>query len=244
MCSLLCLVSFTWHNVFKVHSSCSTNQYFFLWLRTISLCWSTTHSFIGRHFRCLYFLAVMNILCGHNYFFSPFSSLPLSLSFSFWCMYLGVEFLGCVVCVLSCIWLFSTPWTVARQAPSPWDFSGKNTGVGCHFLLHGIFLGIEPGSYHTRPRPHSSLAWVGKCSLNAPCPDISCLSHSIRPLAWPFSDLCTWVTPPSFTLGINTSWGFCNEPKQILALTVLMLEWGKLTRKWSDVWHTHTHTPS
>ena len=21
----------------------------------------------------------------------------------------------------------------------PWDFSGKNTGVGCHFLLQGIF---------------------------------------------------------------------------------------------------------
>ena len=22
---------------------------------------------------------------------------------------------------------------------SPWDFPGKNTGVGCHSLLHGIF---------------------------------------------------------------------------------------------------------
>ena len=22
----------------------------------------------------------------------------------------------------------------------PWDFSGKNIGVGCHFLLQGIFL--------------------------------------------------------------------------------------------------------
>ena len=22
---------------------------------------------------------------------------------------------------------------------SPWDFPGKNTGVGCHFLLQGIF---------------------------------------------------------------------------------------------------------
>ena len=27
----------------------------------------------------------------------------------------------------------------------PWDFAGKNTGVGCHFLLQGIFpAGIEP----------------------------------------------------------------------------------------------------
>ena len=24
-------------------------------------------------------------------------------------------------------------------SPSPWDFPGKNTGVGCHFLLQGIF---------------------------------------------------------------------------------------------------------
>ena len=22
----------------------------------------------------------------------------------------------------------------------PWDFPGKNTGVGCHFLVQGIFL--------------------------------------------------------------------------------------------------------
>ena len=28
-----------------------------------------------------------------------------------------------------------TPWTVAHQAPRPWDSPGKNTGVGCHFLL-------------------------------------------------------------------------------------------------------------
>ena len=35
-----------------------------------------------------------------------------------------------------------TPWTVARQAPGgmPWDFPGKHTGVGCHFLLQEIFL--------------------------------------------------------------------------------------------------------
>ena len=25
----------------------------------------------------------------------------------------------------------------------PWDFPGKNTGVGCHFLLQGIFLTQE-----------------------------------------------------------------------------------------------------
>ena len=30
----------------------------------------------------------------------------------------------------------ATPQTAAHQAPNhPWDSPGKNTGVGCHFLL-------------------------------------------------------------------------------------------------------------
>ena len=28
-----------------------------------------------------------------------------------------------------------TPQTAAHQASCPWDSPGKNTGVGCHFLL-------------------------------------------------------------------------------------------------------------
>ena len=35
---------------------------------------------------------------------------------------------------------FVTPWTVAHKAPLSWNSPGKNTGVGCHFLLQGIFL--------------------------------------------------------------------------------------------------------
>ena len=33
-----------------------------------------------------------------------------------------------------------------------WDFPGKNTGVGCHFLLQEIFLtqGLNPGLLHCR----------------------------------------------------------------------------------------------
>ena len=38
----------------------------------------------------------------------------------------------------SCLTLVN-PWTVACQAPLSWDFSGKNIGMGCHFLLQGIF---------------------------------------------------------------------------------------------------------
>ena len=36
-------------------------------------------------------------------------------------------------------WLFVTLWTITRQAPLSMEFPGKNTGVGCHFLLQRIF---------------------------------------------------------------------------------------------------------
>ena len=35
--------------------------------------------------------------------------------------------------------LFVTPLTAAHQAPHPWHSPGKNTGVGCHAFLQGIF---------------------------------------------------------------------------------------------------------
>ena len=42
---------------------------------------------------------------------------------------------------LSCARLFATPWTVAcTRLLHPWDFLGKSTGVGCHFLLLSILL--------------------------------------------------------------------------------------------------------
>ena len=47
--------------------------------------------------------------------------------------------------MLSRVQLFATPGTVAHQAHRQWDFPGKNTGAGCHFLLQGIFP--TQGSY-------------------------------------------------------------------------------------------------
>ena len=42
--------------------------------------------------------------------------------------------------LLSHVWFFATPWTVARQAPLSVGFSReKNTGVGWHFHLQIIF---------------------------------------------------------------------------------------------------------
>ena len=54
---------------------------------------------------------------------------------------------------LSRFQLFATPWTVAcSRLLHPWDFLGKSSGVGCHFLLQGIFptQGSNPGLLHCR----------------------------------------------------------------------------------------------
>ena len=37
------------------------------------------------------------------------------------------------------------------RLPSPWDFPGKNTGVGCHFLLQCVKVKIESDVSQTRP---------------------------------------------------------------------------------------------
>ena len=49
-------------------------------------------------------------------------------------------------------WLFATPWTIAHQAPSPWDSPGKNTKLGSLSLLQVIFLtqGSKPDLLHRR----------------------------------------------------------------------------------------------
>ena len=53
---------------------------------------------------------------------------------------------------LSHVQLFETPRTVAYQAPLSMGCSSKGTGVGCHFLLQGIFStqGLNPGLLHYR----------------------------------------------------------------------------------------------
>ena len=80
--------------------------------------------------------------------------------------------------VQSCSTL-ATPWTVAHQAsPSIQDSPGKNTEVGCHFLLQGIFLtqGSNPGLLHCRqtlyPLSHQGRLWWKKLkmwTINIPC---------------------------------------------------------------------------
>ena len=78
-----------------------------------------------------------------------------------------------IVQSLSRVRLFGNSWTVALQAPLSMDSLGKNTGVGCHFLLQGN---------HNSPIKISSLivlevrgpkwakikAWAGQLLLESP----------------------------------------------------------------------------
>ena len=64
----------------------------------------------------------------------------LTYFFEAWSLHVCVVHLGAQSC------LTAIPWTVARLAPLSMGFPGKNTGVGCHFLLQRIFptLGSNP----------------------------------------------------------------------------------------------------
>ena len=64
----------------------------------------------------------------------------------------GVGFLYVKVLVTQLCLTLETPRNVACQDPVSMDFPGKNTGIGCHFLLQGIFLaqGLNPCLLHFR----------------------------------------------------------------------------------------------
>ena len=47
------------------------------------------------------------------------------------------------VCMLSCLVVFDSSWLHGLQPTTPlcpWGSPGKNTGVGCHLFLKGIFI--------------------------------------------------------------------------------------------------------
>ena len=51
------------------------------------------------------------------------------------CMYMCT----CMLSLFSCVQLFVTPWTVARQTPLSMGFSQQEYWSGSHALLQGIF---------------------------------------------------------------------------------------------------------
>ena len=59
-------------------------------------------------------------------------------------MVLGIKYQACVHAQsLSCVRLCNP-----TRLLCPWNFPGKDTGVGCHFLLQGIFPRSNPNLLH------------------------------------------------------------------------------------------------
>ena len=104
---------------------------------------------------------------------------------------------------LSRVRLFETPWTVAYQAPPSMGFS-NSTGVGCHFLLQGIFpiQGSNPGLLHCRQTLYS-LSHQGSPLVTKSYPILLCSSGLL-----PTRNLCPWDFP-----GKNTGMG-CHALRQ------------------------------
>ena len=77
----------------------------------------------------------------------------------------------CVVLIYSVTSNSLGPWTIAHQALLSMGFSRQNTGVGCHFLLQGIFLtqGSNPHLLHwqvgTLPLSHQEAHRLGLQTL-------------------------------------------------------------------------------
>ena len=101
----------------------------------------------------------------HSYFISSHISLsrtlfwfPLPCSRTFLIISDPGDNTECVcvcvcVCAHVCLVMSVSLWPHGLQSArlcSSWNFPGKNTGVGCHFFLQGIFLiqGLNPHLLH------------------------------------------------------------------------------------------------
>ena len=97
------------------------------------------------------------------------------------------------------LWLLFSHRLVSRLL-CPWDSPGKNTGVGCHFLLTGDLSdpGMEPavpaltgGFFTTEPPGKSQIRFCGVCVSR------SVVSDSLQSARL----LCPWNSPSKNTWG-------------------------------------------
>ena len=93
--------------------------------------------------RCFEFLIFVYIDFSYIAFILNFSLICLEIS-SYYCVFSNT----CMCCVLRCVQLFATPWTVAHQIPLSLEFSRQEYWSRLPFLSPGDLpnLGIKPRS--------------------------------------------------------------------------------------------------
>ena len=104
----------------------------------------------------------------------------------------------------------------------PWDFPGKNTGVGCHFLLQGIFpaQGSIPHSLHLLHQQVDSLP------LGHP--------RSPRVAIWLSNSHSHWYTPQRFEnwcsnkcihMGVHRNTMHSSYKAETTQMSIKLLNW-------------------
>ena len=96
--------------------------------------------------------------------------------------------------------LCATPETQPTRLPCPWDFPGKNTGVGCHFLLQCMKVKSEREVAQLCPTPSNPM----DCSL--PGSSIHGIFQA-RVLEWGARDIFFFFSPTSYFPSELHSWG-------------------------------------
>ena len=149
----------------------------------------------------------------------------------------------------------------------PWDSLHKNTGVGCHSLLQGIFLtqGSNPHFLHllhqqagslplappgkpltyTHIHKHIFSLLIYRCSLSLLFPSIICLSKEPNPLPWRVSlssipsiaCSCHSLTGQSI---LNMCCTLAVGFRGIIRLKFDIL-WGRLHCRWDSILHQEAH---
>ena len=112
----------------------------------------------------------------------------------------------CIACVhervLNRVWLFATPLTIAHWNLYPWNFPGKDTSEGWHFLLQGIFP-IQGLNLHLLCLLHwhvgSLLAEPGEAPIHC-LPALFAYTHWTWLVQWKLCLWELWVILSDFTI--------------------------------------------
>ena len=147
------------------------------------------HQILPEHFLCakhrgLWGVRVMSLSSGHAL---------VSLQSS-WREQTRMKVKVQVLATQSCLTLLPT------RLLCPWASPGKNTGVGCHFLLLGIFLtqGSNPGFLHCRKILYHLRHWgSSRKNDSVTKPALAEIRYKIRKQKWReqrnYSHLCSHV---------------------------------------------------